>query len=291
VSLRAGRSYVGLSKRKEELVVFASKQIAIGIVAVAGLTAGVGAAFTSQQAPQKHELRAFGLGVVSVTPATREARVSVQCGDGRGELRTVKLPRRLDLSTLTPGTTVGAVVLTPDNVVVRVMPAAAAACDGDTLEGAAVSATDTMAADEAQTIPSQTQAATPEDGASNSRTTTTAARVAKPTPSARGTWTFLGKAKRDDLGALSLDVDTVNLPARYVTERYLLSDHDVRMVVSRATAIGDLAGRRTPAQLLDDATVRVQATIAAPSAWRRDDEGRRVPTIIAKRIVVLELDQ
>ena len=269
---------------------FASKQIAIGIVAVAGLTAGVGAAFTSQQAPQKHELRALGLGVVSVTPATREARVSVQCGDGRGELRTVKLPRRIDLSTLTPGTTVGAVVLTPDNVVVKVMPAAAAACDGDTLEGAAASATDTMAADEAQTIPSQTQAATTEDGASHSRATTAAARVAKPTPSARGTWTFLGKAKRDDLGALSLDIDSVNLPARYVTERYLLSDHDVRMVVSRATAIGDLAGRRTPAQLLDDATVRVQATIAAPSAWRRDDEGRRVPTIIAKRIVVLELD-
>ena len=67
---------------------FTSKQIAIGLVAAAGLTAGAGAyAVTSQQAPQKHQLRALGLGVMSVTPATREARVIVQCGDGRGRAR------------------------------------------------------------------------------------------------------------------------------------------------------------------------------------------------------------
>ena len=67
---------------------FTSKQIAIGLVAAAGLTAGASAyAVTSQQAPQKHQLRALGLGVMSVTPATREARVIVQCGDGRGRAR------------------------------------------------------------------------------------------------------------------------------------------------------------------------------------------------------------
>ena len=110
------------------------------------------------------------------------------------------------------------------------------------------------------------------------------------TPRPQRTWTFLGKAKRDDFGALSLDIDQVNLPARYVTQRYMLTDHDARMVVSRVTAISDLTGRRISTLLLDDATVRIQAAIAAPSAWRVDDEGRRVPTIVAKQIVVLELD-
>src|SRR4029077_8158699 len=85
------------STREGASQMFASKQIAIGIVAAAVLTAGAGAyAFSSQQAPQKHQLRALGLGVMSVTPATREARVIVQCGDGQGELVTVKLPRRVD---------------------------------------------------------------------------------------------------------------------------------------------------------------------------------------------------
>ena len=127
---------------------FTSKQIAIGIVAAAGLTAGASAyAFTSQQAPQKHQLRALGLGVMSVTPATREARVIVQCGDGQGELVTVKLPRRVNLAKLTPGATVGAVVLTPDNLVVKVTPAAPATCEGTNLEGAAASVTDTLPVD------------------------------------------------------------------------------------------------------------------------------------------------
>ena len=112
---------------------FTSKQIAIGIVAAAGLTAGASAyAYTAQQAPQKHQLQALGLGVMSVTPASREASVIVQCGDGQGELVTVKLPRRVDLAKLTPGATVGAVVsalltvtLTTDDVVV--LPAASRA--------------------------------------------------------------------------------------------------------------------------------------------------------------------
>jgi hypothetical protein len=273
---------------------FTSKQIAIGIVAAAGLTAGAGAyAFSSQQAPQKHQLRALGLGVMSVTPATREARVIVQCGDGQGELVTVKLPRRVDLAKLTPGATVGAVVLTPDNLVVKVTPAAPATCEGTNLEGAAASVTDTLPVDPAapETQLAETPAASTASVASQS-SATSATRLVKHTRTSQSqrTWTFLGKAKRDDFGALSLDIDQVNLPARYVTQRYLLTDHDARMVVSRVTAIRDLAGRRISTLLLDDATVRVQAAIAAPSAWRVDDEGRRVPTIVAKQIVVLELD-
>jgi hypothetical protein len=275
---------------------FTSKQIVIGLVAAAGLTAGASAyAVTSQQAPQKHQLRALGLGVMSVTPATREARVVVQCGDGEGEMVTVKLPRRLDIAKLTPGVTVGAVVLTPDNLVVKLTPAAAATCDGTNLEGAAASATETMPVDTPQ-APETQRAETPSTASTASvashSSVTTAARVVHHTrPSAsQRTWTFLGKAKRDDFGALSLDIDQVNLPARFVTQRYLLTDHDARMVVSRVTPIRDLAGRRISTLLLDDATVRVQAAIAAPSAWRVDDEGRRVPTIVAKRIVVLELD-
>ena len=278
---------------------FTSKQIAIGLVAAAGLTAGAGAyAVTSQQAPQKHQLRALGLGVMSVTPATREARVIVQCGDGdEGELVTVKLAHRVNLAKLTPGATVGAVVLTPDNLVVKTTPAAPATCEGTTLEGAAASVTDNTTLDpseapEAQ--PAETPAASDATIASvaTHSSATTATRLLKQTRTTRSqrTWTFFGKAKREDFGALSLDIDQVNLPARYVTQRYLLTDHDARMVVSRVTAIRDLAGRRISTLLLDDATVRVQATIAAPSAWRVDDEGRRVPTIVAKRIVVLELD-
>jgi hypothetical protein len=274
---------------------FTSKQIAIGLVAAAGLTAGASAyAVTSQQAPQKHQLRALGLGVMSVTPATRQARVIVQCGDGEGALVTVKLAHRVNLVKLTPGATVGAVVLTPDNLVVKVTPAAPATCEGTNLEGAAASATDTLPVDPPEAPEAQlaeTPAASTASVASHS-STTIATRLVKHIRTTRSqrTWTFLGKAKRDDFGALSLDIDQVNLPARFVTERYLLTDHDARMVVSRVTAIRDLAGRRISTLLLDDATVRVQAAIAAPSAWRVDDEGRRVPTIVAKQIVVLELD-
>jgi hypothetical protein len=274
---------------------FTSKQIAIGLVAAAGLTAGASAyAVTSQQAPQKHQLRALGLGVMSVTPATREARVIVQCGDGEGALVTVKLAHRVNLAKLTPGATVGAVVLTPDNLVVKVTPAAPATCEGTNLEGAAASVTDSLPVDPPEAPEAQlaeTPAASTASVASHS-STTIATRLVKHTRTTRSqrTWTFLGKAKRDDFGALSLDIDQVNLPARYVTQRYLLTDHDARMVVSRVTAIRDLAGRRISTLLLDDATVRVQAAIAAPSAWRVDDEGRRVPTIVAKQIVVLELD-
>lgn len=274
---------------------FTSKQIAIGLVAAAGLTAGASAyAVTSQQAPQKHRLRALGLGVMSVTPATREARVIVQCGDGEGALVTVKLAQRVNLAKLTPGATLGAVVLTPGNVVVKVTPAAPATCEGTNLVGAAASVTDTLPVDPPEAPEAQlaeTPAASTASVASHS-STTIATRLVKHTRTTRSqrTWTFLGKAKRDDFGALSLDIDQVNLPARFVTQRYLLTDHDARMVVSRVTAIRDLAGRRISTLLLDDATVRVQAAIAAPSAWRVDDEGRRVPTIVAKQIVVLELD-
>jgi hypothetical protein len=259
------------------LAVFTNKQIAIGILAAAGLTAGAAYGYTSQQQSQPHQLRTLGLGVMSVTPATHEARVVVQCGAGKGRLVTVELAQT-DLATLTPGATVGAVVLTPDNLVVKLAPAPAA-CAGDSLEGDAASVTETLPADAANlsaTLPARTPSAS-------------ATRPVTPLP--QRTWTFLGKAKRDDFGALSLDVDQVNLPASYVTQRYLLTDHHARMVVSRATAIRDVTGRRISTMLLDDATVRVQATIAAPPAWRTDDEGRRVPTIVAKRIVVLELDQ
>jgi hypothetical protein len=147
------------------------------------------------------------------------------------------------------------------------------------------------AADVSETLSPSTLAAPTTSSTSHSSSTTVRrpVTVARTSP-ARRTWTFLGKAKRDDFGVLSLDVDQVNLPARYITQRYLLTDHHARLVVGRATAINDLTGRRISTLLLDDATVRVQATIAAPSAWRVDDEGRRVPTIVAKRIVVLELD-
>jgi hypothetical protein len=261
--------------------VFTRTQIAIGIVTAAGLTAGGAYAFSAQQQPQKHELRTLGLGVMSVAPAAHEARVIVQCGAGQGALVTVKLPRA-DLATLTPGATVGAVVLTPDNLVVKLTPVPATCADD---------ATDTLPVDAAnvsQALPAEAPVTSTAGRTTQSRSTAGGpSAVSRPVR----TWTFLGEAKRDDLGVLSLDVDQVNLPASYVTERYLLTDHHARMVLGRATAIRDLAGRRISTVLLDDATVRVQATIAAPSAWRSDDEGRRVPTIIAKRIVVLELDQ
>jgi hypothetical protein len=215
--------------------VFTSKQIAIGIVAAAGLTAGAAYAYTSQQAPQKHQLRTLGLGVMSVTPATHEARVIVQCGEGEGELVTVKLARQ-DLAKLTPGATVGAVVLTPDNLVVSMTPAPTA-CAGAPLEGGAASVTETLPADAAnlaEALPSRTPSASTASGALLSRSSV----AARPTR----TWTFLGKAKRDDFGVLSLDVDSVNLPASYVTQRYLLTDHHARMVLGRGTAIGDLTG-------------------------------------------------
>ncbi len=92
----------------------------------------------------------------------------------------------------------------------------------------------------------ETPAAASTASVSSHSSATTAARVVHRTrPStAKRTSTFLGKAKRDAFGALSLDIDQVNLPSRFLTQRYLLSDHDARMVVSRATPVKDLAGRR-----------------------------------------------
>ncbi|MDX6621937.1 MAG: hypothetical protein QOK36_4323 [Gaiellales bacterium] len=61
-------------------------------------------------------------------------------------------------------------------------------------------------------------------------------------------------------------------------------DRDVRVLVSNARVTNG-AGRlvRLP---LDEADARISGVMLPRSAWRLDDEGRAIPTLTAKRIII-----
>ena len=61
-------------------------------------------------------------------------------------------------------------------------------------------------------------------------------------------------------------------------------DRDVRVLVSNAR-ITNGAGRRVRLPLAD-ANARISGVMLPRSAWRLDDEGRAIPTLTAKRIIV-----
>ena len=106
-------------------------------------------------------------------------------------------------------------------------------------------------------------------------------------PKAQGAVRYLGKASVDDNGLLKLDVSQV-VAGRGA--QALLVGRDARLLTGPATRLLDLQGKPVARALLDHATVRVLGRLLPLSAWSVNDEGERLPTIRAARIVVLQLE-
>ena len=120
--------------------------------------------------------------------------------------------------------------------------------------------------------------------------TLVATAVARPTaraaaPSGR-TVVVAGKASLEDNGALELDVGDV------ATSRgtYATLAGRVRLFTAPTTRLVNAAGAPVGRALLDDATIRVSGRLLPRGSWAYNDEGERLPSIRALRIVVLRLD-
>jgi len=96
-----------------------------------------------------------------------------------------------------------------------------------------------------------------------------------------------GEASLKDNGALELEVGSVAVGRGTPTT---LIGRDARLLTSQATRLVNTAGAPVDRTLLDDATIRVSGRLLPVGAWAYDDEGERLPTIRALRIVVLRLD-
>jgi hypothetical protein len=94
---------------------------------------------------------------------------------------------------------------------------------------------------------------------------------------------FLGQTSLDDTGLLTLDVNQVG------GAQALLVGREVRLLTGPATRIANVQGGLVARTLLDQAMVRVQGRLLPVNAWAWNDQGERVPTIRASRIVVLQL--
>lgn len=94
---------------------------------------------------------------------------------------------------------------------------------------------------------------------------------------------FLGQTSLDDTGLLTLDVNQVG------GAQALLVGREVRLLTGPATRIANVQGGLVARTLLDQAMVRVQGRLLPVNAWAWNDQGERVPTIRATRIVVLQL--
>jgi hypothetical protein len=69
--------------------------------------------------------------------------------------------------------------------------------------------------------------------------------------------------------------------------RDALDDQDAIVLVSKTIKVRDSKGRKLTLSALDDAdTVTIRGKLLRPSQWRADEDGTKVPTIRAKRIVV-----
>ncbi len=96
-----------------------------------------------------------------------------------------------------------------------------------------------------------------------------------------------GKASLKDNGALELEVGSVAVGRGTLAT---LIGRDAQLLTSPATRLVNTAGAPVARTLLDDATIRVSGRLLPVRAWAYDDEGVRLPTIRALRIVVLRLD-
>jgi len=94
---------------------------------------------------------------------------------------------------------------------------------------------------------------------------------------------YLGQASLDDTGLLTLDVNQVR------GAQALLVGREARLLTGPATRIANVQGGLVARALLDQAIVRVQGRLLPVGLWAWNDQGERVPTIRANRIVVLQL--
>lgn len=256
-----------------------------GAAAVAGGGALAATLATSDPAPAA-ELRFVEAGVIGVSPSTREAELVVRCGsDLEGKILTVKVARQVDAKTLTPGTTLGAVIATPKNELLKVTPSSAV-CDSDDsraadalLQPGADAALDTQAASSSKVsaVPAADEQA-PARQPSLSRAF------------GSRSWSFHGETSYDD-GVLELDVDRIpNLPLRFASEARTVMDEHVRLVLGASNRVVDPNGRSIARSALDDATVRVTGSLLPRASWTFDGDGEITPAIRAARVLVLRID-
>lgn len=105
-----------------------------------------------------------------------------------------------------------------------------------------------------------------------------------------GPWTFEGKADLHDSGALDLKVRSIaGVPRAFDLVRRLLIGRDVLFVNTRVPIV-DTKGRAVALNRLNDAILRVKATLLPPGQWRYDLDGEATPTVRVSRILVLSLD-
>ena len=114
-----------------------------------------------------------------------------------------------------------------------------------------------------------------------------ASAAAKPVQQHLPATLYLGEASLDDTGVLSLDVNQI-VAARGA--QALLLDREVKLLTGPATRITNVQGGLVARAQLDDAIVRVQGRLLPVGAWPLNDEGERMPTIRATRIVVVQLE-
>jgi hypothetical protein len=105
-----------------------------------------------------------------------------------------------------------------------------------------------------------------------------------------GPWTFEGKADLHDSGALDLKIRSIaGVPRAFDLVRRLLIGRDVLFVNTRVPIV-DTRGRAVALNRLNDAILRVKATLLPPGQWRYDLDGEATPTVRVSRILVLSLD-
>jgi hypothetical protein len=108
----------------------------------------------------------------------------------------------------------------------------------------------------------------------------TALAVQSPThkmTTAKRLQTFTGELSRSDTGAIELKISSL--------QNGQLVDRDVRILVAQAT-VTNRAGMRVQLPL-EAASARVTGFLLPRSTWRADEEGLRIATFSARRVVVL----
>lgn len=105
-------------------------------------------------------------------------------------------------------------------------------------------------------------------------------------------WKFLGGVDGYEDGVLSITLSKVlNLPKRMAGQDDELIHEDALVLVGARTKVYDgtklVRERREASELASAENVRVRGKMLRPSKWRKDDDGRSVPTIRAKKIFML----
>jgi hypothetical protein len=112
---------------------------------------------------------------------------------------------------------------------------------------------------------------------------------ALPTAAFSGVLVFRATADGFAAGRLAVTLSDVGGVSKKLRAdvRDALDDQDGIVLVSTTIKVRDSKGRKLELSALDDAdTVTIRGKLLRPSRWRADEDGNKVPTIRAKRIVV-----